>query len=149
MDQDYYTEEAPACHATKERVGLPSRAPSPDEFRVSGNGAFSAHDYNGAIKMYTRGIKLCPPRTKSSSFSKEGSATLSACPPGAADPVLKVLLSNRSASFLQLSQQYRTTPAKSSECSPYFGMDPSILADMALKGAQSPSSHAVLPFLKC
>ncbi|KAG2437948.1 hypothetical protein HXX76_005563 [Chlamydomonas incerta] len=45
------------------------------------------------------------------------------------------LLSNRSAAYASLSRMYRSRPARRSECAALFDLDPTSLAQMALKDA--------------
>ncbi|KAG2424301.1 hypothetical protein HYH02_015191 [Chlamydomonas schloesseri] len=77
-----------------------------------GNKLFSSQLYGEAAAAYTEALRLAR--------QPEDVATL---------------LSNRSAAYASLSRMYRSRPARRSECAALFDLDPTSLAQMALKDA--------------
>ncbi|PNW70368.1 hypothetical protein CHLRE_17g716850v5 [Chlamydomonas reinhardtii] len=77
-----------------------------------GNKLFSSQLYGEAAAAYTEALRLAR--------QPQDVATL---------------LSNRSAAYASLSRSYRSRPARRSECAALFDLDPTSLAQMALKDA--------------
>lgn len=80
------------------------------EFVQKGNQAFRSGRFEEAISCYSR-----------ANLIKQG------------DPII---LSNRCAAYIRLSQFLKSRPPSASECSPLNGMDPTVHAELALKDAE-------------
>ncbi|KAG6587558.1 Protein STIP1-like protein, partial [Cucurbita argyrosperma subsp. sororia] len=94
------------------------------EFVQNGNRAFRDNNFEEAIKCYSRANNIKP-----------------------GDPVI---LNNRSAAYIRISRFLKDRPPSASEYRPLNGLDPTVLAELALKDAEKlmdQCSKSVKPYI--
>ena len=85
-----------------------------EKLRQEGNECFKAEKYESAIEKYTKALQM----------------------QGLEVSLEAALSSNRSAALASLCHKVRSRPAAASERDALFGLDPTQIAEMALKDAE-------------